>query len=612
MCGIFGILPTGNLNPNILNLFAKKSQRRGSDASGVYFFSNGDYKLLRSTEKLTHVAKSVRYQDIEFIMGHSRLVTNSVADNQPVNRNKIVVIHNGIIVNDKSIWPLINQEQSLGVDTEVLAGIVESALFDGVEISDIPQKIFELCEGAVSAAIAIPELGKLLLLSNTGDLNIGNSSEGVAFASEESTLRESGYREIRQLKNDFEIFDIPISIKIEERTSNTKKGALNLLPTLGSDRREESLLQFRNVDLVRCALCILPETMPFIVFDENGVCNYCLNYRKKSNTQDPNKLREILTEYKKTNGPKVIIPFSGGRDSSFTLHIAAQELELQPITFTYDWGMVTDLARRNISRMTSSLGVENIVIAADIRKKRQYIHNNLKAWLKSPNLGMLSILTAGDKHFFKYVDVVRRETGVNLQIWGINPLETTHFKSGFLGIRPNFMAKTVYAQGIRSQMQYQTKRLAAMKKSPGYFNSSLWDTLSGEYYRSVRPRIDYFELFDYYNWNESEIDQTLFSYNWETANDTKSTWRVGDGTAAFYNYVYHTVAGLSEHDTFRSNQIREGQLTRDDALRLANDENLPRYKNIKWYLDAIGVDFEDTLRIVNSIPKLHGPISGLL
>lgn len=262
--------------------------------------------------------------------------------------------------------------------------------------------------------------------------------------------------------------------------------------------------------------------------------------------------------------------------------------------------------------MTSSLGVENIVIAADIRKKRQYIHNNLKAWLKSPNLGMLSILTAGDKHFFKYVDVVRRETGVNLQIWGINPLETTHFKSGFLGIRPNFMAKTVYAQGIRSQMQYQTKRLAAMKKSPGYFNSSLWDTLSGEYYRSVRPRIDYFELFDYYNWNESEIDQTLFSYNWETANDTKSTWRVGDGTAAFYNYVYHTVAGLSEHDTFRSNQIREGQLTRDDALRLANDENLPRYKNIKWYLDAIGVDFEDTLRIVNSIPKLHGPISGLL
>ena len=29
-------------------------------------------------------------------------------------------------------------------------------------------------------------------------------------------------------------------------------------------------------------------------------------------------------------------------------------------TYTYDWGMVTDLGRRNISRMCADLGVENI------------------------------------------------------------------------------------------------------------------------------------------------------------------------------------------------------------------------------------------------------------
>lgn len=46
--------------------------------------------------------------------------------------------------------------------------------------------------------------------------------------------------------------------------------------------------------------------------------------------------------------------------------------------------------------------------------------------------------------------------------------------------------------------------------------------------------------------------------------DTNTTWRIGDGTAAFYNYVYYTVAGFTEHDTFRSNQIREGQMTREE------------------------------------------------
>ena len=46
--------------------------------------------------------------------------------------------------------------------------------------------------------------------------------------------------------------------------------------------------------------------------------------------------------------------------------------------------MVTDLGRRNISRMCGKLGVENIIVAADITTKRDYIRRNLEAWLKSP------------------------------------------------------------------------------------------------------------------------------------------------------------------------------------------------------------------------------------
>lgn len=141
-----------------------------------------------------------------------------------------------------------------------------------------------------------------------------------------------------------------------------------------------------------------------------------------------------------------------------------------------------------------------------------------------------------------------------------------------------------------------------MLESPGYFNSSLWDTLSGEYYRSAQKKSDYYHLFDYMRWNEGEIDSTLELYNWERAEDTTTTWRIGDGTAAFYNYVYARIAGFTEHDTFRSNQIREGDITRDEALALIAEENQPRYQNIKWYLDAIGLDFTATMQRVNSVP----------
>ena len=145
-----------------------------------------------------------------------------------------------------------------------------------------------------------------------------------------------------------------------------------------------------------------------------------------------------------------------------------------------------------------------------------------------------------------------------------------------------------------------------MTESLGYFNSSLFDTLSGEYYRSFTRKTDYFHIFDYWDWKEQQVDQVLKGqYNWELAIDTPTTWRIGDGTAGFYNYVYNTVAGFSEHDTFRSNQIREGQLSRNEALDLVEVENRPRYQNIKWYLDTLNLDYQSVIRTVNNIPKLY-------
>jgi len=65
------------------------------------------------------------------------------------------------------------------------------------------------------------------------------------------------------------------------------------------------------------------------------------------------------------------------------------------------------------------------------------------------------------------------------------------------------------------------------------------------------------------------------------------------------------VAGFSEHDTFRSNQIREGMLTREKALKLAEQDNYPRYETLRWYFEIIGLNFEEIIKRVNSIPKLY-------
>ena len=95
-------------------------------------------------------------------------------------------------------------------------------------------------------------------------------------------------------------------------------------------------------------------------------------------------------------------------------------------------------------------------------------------------------------------------------------------------------------------------------------------------------------------------------YDWETADDTDSTWRIGDGTAAFYNYVFYTVAGFSEHDTFRSNQIRAGLISRQEALQLAAAENKPRFEAMREYASLVGFNLDEALMVINSIPKYYG------
>jgi glucosamine--fructose-6-phosphate aminotransferase (isomerizing) len=604
MCGIFGGVTQGHIPNRTLKVLALDAKRRGSDASGLFYYTSAQqYSAIKSVEPIDSLVKKNLGNVNGFFMGHSRLITHSPEENQPVILDEIAVIHNGIILNDHHLWSNYKQPPIGELDSNVLPMITSELLKGDIPLEQIAQQILQDCIGVVNCAIAIPSIGKLLLISNNGSLFVGQYNKGLLFSSERTTLVKLGCSSISQIA-DFLELDIPTGA-IKGVSIGNDPGRVKIASLPSKDKVQENLLENPTVYIRRCSNCILPETMPFINFNEEGVCNFCLNHKKRNPTHGPELLLELLKDYRRAAGPEVIIPFSGGRDSSYALHIAVKQLGLKPIAFTYDWGMLTDLGRRNASLMCSTLRVENIVVAANIERKRLYIRKNLLAWLNKPHLGLLSLLTSGDKHFFRLTNQVCNQTGVSLQLWGTNPLEVTHFKQGFLGIPPKFGSEQVFAAGIKSQVNYQTKRFLKMSQSPRYFNSSIWDTLSGEFHRSISKKSDYLELFNHFLWNEKEVEYVLDEYGWERSVDTRTTWRIGDGTAAFYNYIYSTVAGFTEHDTFRSNQIREGDLTREKALTLVESENTPRYQNIKWYLDILGIDFASTINKINSIPKLY-------
>jgi glucosamine--fructose-6-phosphate aminotransferase (isomerizing) len=193
--------------------------------------------------------------------------------------------------------------------------------------------------------------------------------------------------------------------------------------------------------------------------------------------------------------------------------------------------------------------------------------------------------------------------GIDLAIFGFNRLERTDFKTAFASInRRQEMSQFITNTNKFQLMAYYTKEYL---RNPAYINSSLLDTVFAFFSFYMIPRA-FESLYDYIHWDETVVNNLLINkYDWEVARDIDSTWRIGDGTASFYNYIYYVMAGFSENDTFKSNQIREGMLSRNEAMRSVDQDNQPRYESIQWYCDTIGMDMQAALNVINTAPKLY-------
>jgi len=656
MCGIFGIIPKTNnkltLLP-ILNRLYLQSSSRGKDASGIAVLDSNNIFVYKESLPPWKFIKTTKYREllknsnIQALFGHARMETNgsfSISENnQPVVNDGVVTIHNGIIVNDTQLWKSHSQlKRKFQVDTEIFNSLLRNFLSKHISINQSITKVYRLIEGSASTASFFHDLNILLLSTNTGSLYIINTPEFFIFASEFSILASlidhklinTTHSSIKQLKpNTYLVVNLatvkiihnslqksltspkyPIhkrrtlifSSAIKKRLSQPNTNKLKIISDITLKEFEKNLPKINS--LRRCTRCILPETMPFIEFDSKGVCNYCHNYTKIQLKGKPS-LEKIIKPYRdfSSDRPNCIVTFSGGRDSSYGLHYVKKELGLNPVAYSYDWGMLTDLGRRNQARMTGKLGVEHILISADITQKRSFIKKNVEAWLKHPDLGTVPLFMAGDKQYFYYANELRTQMGIDLVFLFENSLEKTDFKYGFCGVSPvkRETSKKYYAIPTSGKLKMMFYYAQQYITNPSYINNSLFDSIWA-FFSYYGIKHDYISLYDYVPWKEKVVEHTLLhDYNWEIASDTPTTWRIGDGTAAFYNYIYYTMAGLSENDTFRSNQIREGDITRSDALKIAKRDNRVRVESLIWYANTVNFDLNKALLTINKAPKLY-------
>ncbi len=640
MCGLLGAVTKSGLylsgnDIKALIEIGKKAQRRGVDASGLVLMeadcnlqivkaNHGFGKMVRTDEGRS-LLRRARTESSYALFGHSRLETHgysgSSRNNQPVIIGDWVVVHNGVITNASTLRSEVDtDDMEVETDTAAIAALLQQ--WDKNGRSHSVDLIFEMLLGEYSV-IAASTSGEILCRTNVGNLYSAEADSGTIFLASEprqfpdwlaKTCKQVDLNKTITLRQPVEgqgaICVVDVS---REETGMEGAQGLHLTDTELDSSFSESMseiaeqAQERARGLLRCTRCVLPETFPGISFDGDGVCSVCREFQLPKYPGIEKFVSDL--EQKVPSSGKVLVCLSGGRDSSYILHLT-HSLGFSPIAYTYDWGMVTTAARENMSRMCGDLGVEHIVVSPDIRKNRIRINRALTAWLKNPKLETIPILMAGDKPYFRWGREVAHERGNLPVLLADHPMETTGFKAMLAGANPSLdhAQGSSYRLGITNMARMVFSYGSHAMQSPGLIPSLAKEGLTGfiDYY--VREHKNFLRPFSYIPWEEEVIEQTLRAeYDWSSGEDRSVTsWRMGDGTAPFYNLMYLIGIGMTEHDTLRSNQIRFGLMDRTEAVERIDLDNSFNSLGLASYFMTVGIDLKWAGDHIQRFARIYG------
>lgn len=163
-----------------------------------------------------------------------------------------------------------------------------------------------------------------------------------------------------------------------------------------------------------CKSCIMPETKPDLLIDEEGICNACRAFERRKHI-DWNKRKEefvnILSRYRsKDNNYDCVVPVSGGKDSHYQT-LKMLEFGMNPLCVTATTDKLSDIGRRNIENI-KKLGVDYIEVSSNPVIRRR--------------INKLALSQIGDLSWPEHVSIftvpvrVTVQVNVKLIIWGEN------------------------------------------------------------------------------------------------------------------------------------------------------------------------------------------------
>lgn len=191
-----------------------------------------------------------------------------------------------------------------------------------------------------------------------------------------------------------------------------------------------------------CENCVLPETFPGISFDQQGVCNFCRDFKgvdklKEEKEEYFARFEELIKQLKGRSDYDCALPYSGGKDSTYTLYLLREVFKLRVLAITFDNGFLSEQAFRNIRTVTESLAVDSLIFKANFQLLKKLFVAGIENKMYSPKaLERASTICTSCIGLVKFVTLkLTLQKHIPIMAWGWSPGQAP-IRSSIMRINP--------------------------------------------------------------------------------------------------------------------------------------------------------------------------------
>jgi N-acetyl sugar amidotransferase len=334
----------------------------------------------------------------------------------------------------------------------------------------------------------------------------------------------------------------------------------------------------------------MPETTEGIRFDEMGICQACQSAEQKMHInwgEREEQLRQMLESYKRKAGSNYdcIVPISGGKDSTFQLHVLTKIYGMKPLAVTFNHNWYSETGRYNLENALEKFNVDHVMFTPN----RALINK----------LARKSLLVIGDScwHCHSGVGAFPLQVAVRFQIpllvWGESIAEdsgrATHFDPVIKFDRDYFtrVSAKVYPEQLIGD-DLTTKDLKPFEL-PSYEEIERVGVVGihlGDYIFWDDERQMEF-VRDTYGWREGKVEGTYKGY--------KSVECIMAGVHDYSKFIKRGFGRTTDHV---SADIRAGLMTRKEGMALAKQLDSERPLALDYYLQITGLSEEEFIDII--------------